>query len=43
MLLRLKDDDGWVVDAVWATDTEDNVKAQARIYERWAIGRGLKK
>jgi hypothetical protein len=42
-VLRLKKDDGWVVQEVWATDSEENVKARERDYNRWAVGRGLKK
>jgi len=42
-ILRLKDDDGWVVKDVWGTDTEENVKAMERRSEKWAVGRGLKK
>jgi hypothetical protein len=42
-VLRLHDDDGWVVEAIWGTDTEENVKAREREHERWAVGRGLKK
>jgi len=42
-LLRLKDDDGWVVQEVWATESEANVKARERTFDRWAIGKGLRK
>jgi len=42
-VLRLKDDDGWVVQAVWGNATEEDVKTNEREHERWAVGRGLKK
>ena len=41
-ILKLKDENGWVVKEVWATDTEENVKAMERRHEKWAVGRGLK-
>ena len=40
--LRLGDDDGWKVVAVFDTEPEDCVKARERDYKRWALGRGLK-
>jgi len=42
-VLRLKDDDGWVVQEIWSTAPEDYVKGRSRDHEQWAIGRGLKK
>jgi hypothetical protein len=42
-VLRLHDDDGWIVMDVWGTDTEENVKARERVHIRWAEGRGLNK
>jgi len=41
--LRLKDDDGWQVVAVYASAPEERVKAYERDYKRWAEGRGLRR
>ena len=42
-VLRLKDDDGWVVTEIWKTEPEEYVKARNKDHARWAVGRGLKK
>ena len=42
-IIKLKNEDGWKVQAVWGIDSEENVKARERQYERWAVGKGLKK
>ena len=42
-VLRLKDDDGWVVQEIWKIEDESAVKAREREHDQWAIGRGLKK
>ena len=41
--LRLGDDDGWQVVAVYASAPEERVKAYERDYKRWAEGRGLRR
>lgn len=42
-VIKLKDENGWIVKEVWGRDTEENVKARERVHLRWAEGRGLKK
>jgi len=41
-VLKLKDDDGWVVREVWATTTKKDVTDKEWDHKRWAVGRGLK-
>jgi len=42
-VLRLKNDDGWVVEEVWKTEPEKYVKERCKDHDKWAVGRGLRK
>lgn len=39
--LRIRDEDGWLVEEVYSAEPEERVKARERDYQRWARGRGL--
>lgn len=42
-ILMLGKDDGWKVDAVFATAAEEEIIARERDYKHWHIIRGLEK
>jgi hypothetical protein len=42
-VLCLKQEDGWVVEEVWKTESEEYVKSRCKDHDKWAVGRGLRK
>ncbi|RLF67439.1 MAG: hypothetical protein DRN26_02425 [Thermoplasmata archaeon] len=41
-MLRICDEDGWRVEEIYDAQSEEQVKARERAYDRWAHGRGLR-
>ena len=40
-ILRINESEGWYVEEVYATASEEDVIGNERMHKRWAAGRGL--